>query len=73
MVVWVLIILLSISFFYCENWGYSIPLLAIQYSDVRIKIKWSSNLNANYKPKFFATYVALDQAEREQIASQKKR
>jgi hypothetical protein len=60
-------------FFHCENWGYSIPLLAIQYSDVRIKIKWSSNLNANYKPKLFATYVALDQAEREQIASPKEK
>jgi hypothetical protein len=55
-------------FFYCENWQHSIPLIAMTYSDVRIKIKWSSNLNANYKPKFFATYVALDSDEREALA-----
>lgn len=51
-------------FFFCENWQHSIPLIAMMYNDVRIKIKWSSNLNANYTPKFFATYVALDTDER---------
>ena len=59
--------------FFCENWGYSLPILALQYSDVRIKIKWSSNLNANYKPKFFATYVALDTEERLRIAQPTER
>jgi hypothetical protein len=56
-------------FFFCENWGYSLPLVAIQYSDVRIKIKWSSSLNSNYKPKFFASYVALDAEERARFAN----
>jgi hypothetical protein len=59
--------------FFCENWGYSLPIVALQYSDVRIKIKWSSNLNANYKPKFFATYVALDTEERLRIAQPTER
>lgn len=56
-------------FFFCENWGYSLPLIALQYSDVRIKIKWSSNLNVNYKPKFFSTYASLDADERNRVAS----
>lgn len=55
--------------FFCESWGYSLPIIAIQYSDIRLKIKWSSNLNVNYTPKFFATYVALDEDERRMIAS----
>ena len=55
-------------FFHCESWQHSIPLIAMTYNDVRIKIKWSSNLNANYKPKFFATYAALDSVEREALA-----
>lgn len=54
--------------FFCESWGYSIPLIAIKYSDVRLRIKWSKNLNSNYRPKFFATYVALDKEERARIA-----
>lgn len=54
--------------FFCESWGYSIPLIAIKYSDVRLRIKWSKNLNTNYRPKFFATYVALDTEERTRIS-----
>jgi hypothetical protein len=59
--------------FFCESWGYSLPLVALQYSDVRVRIKWSSNLNANYKPKFFATYIALDDHERFRLASPKEK
>lgn len=58
--------------FFCESWGYSLPLVALQYSDVRVRIKWSSNLNANYKPKFYAAYVALDSEERSRVASPKE-
>ena len=56
-------------FFFCENWAYSLPLIALQYSDVRIKITWSSSLNASYRPKFFAAYVTLDNDERIRVAS----
>jgi hypothetical protein len=55
--------------FFCESWSHSIPLIAMLYSDVRIKIKWSANLNVNYTPKFFATYAALDTDERTKLAS----
>lgn len=60
-------------FFFCENWGYSIPMIAIQYSDVRINIKWSSNFTPSYQPSFYATYVALDRYERLKIADPKEK
>ena len=51
-------------FFCCENWYSSIPLVALQYHDVEVRITWSSNLPSNYRVEFGAHYVLLDDQER---------
>jgi hypothetical protein len=54
--------------FFCESWSSSLPLIAIQYSDISIRIKWSSNFNSAQIPKFYATYFMLDTLERAHFA-----
>jgi len=35
-----------LKFFFCKDWSVSLPLVALQYHDVEIRITWSSNLNS---------------------------
>lgn len=50
-----------LHFFFCNNYG--LPLVALQYHEVEIKIKFSSGDPANMK--FYAEYVVLDTLERD--------
>jgi hypothetical protein len=34
------------KFFFCKDWSVSIPLVALQYHDVELRITWSANLNS---------------------------
>jgi hypothetical protein len=52
-------------FFCCENWYSSLPLIALQYHDVEVRITWSDILPANYRLEFSAHYILLDDQERE--------
>ena len=56
-------------FFFCDKWSSSLPIIALQYSDVRIRITWSSSLNANYRIKFYANYITLDAPERQMLSN----
>lgn len=51
-------------FFCCENWYSSLPLVALQYHDVEVRITWSSLLPADYRVEFGAHYILLDDRER---------
>ena len=61
-----------IPFFFSEDWTKSLPLVALQYHEVEIRIKCrtggSSNLG-EITPKAYASYVYLDTAEREFFAN----
>jgi len=35
-----------LKFFFCKDWSVSLPLVALQYHDVEIRITWSVNLNS---------------------------
>ena len=35
---------LPLKFFFCKDWNVSLPLVALQYHDVEIRITWSTNL-----------------------------
>jgi hypothetical protein len=35
---------LPLKFFFCKDWSSSLPLVALQYHDIEIRITWSSNL-----------------------------
>jgi hypothetical protein len=56
-------------FFFCEKWASSLPIVGLHYSDIRLKLTWSSNLNSNYSIKFYANYIALDEIERRHFAT----
>jgi hypothetical protein len=34
-----------LKFFFCKDWSVSLPLVALQYHDVELRITWSANLN----------------------------
>ena len=34
-----------LKFFFCKDWSVSLPLVALQYHDVELRITWSQNLN----------------------------
>jgi hypothetical protein len=36
---------LPLKFFFCKDWNVSLPLVALQYHDVELRITWNANLN----------------------------
>ena len=42
---------LPLKFFFCKDWSVSLPLVALQYHDVELRITWNSQLNyrVNYE------------------------
>ena len=53
-----------LRFFCCENWQSSLPLVALQYHDVDVRITWTQNYDVANKIMFYANYVFLDNTER---------
>jgi hypothetical protein len=54
------------KFFFCKDWSVSLPLVALQYHDVEIRITWAGTLNNQLTPPFVApnptgtTYAGLN-------------
>ena len=57
-----------LRFFFCENWQSAIPLVALQYHDVEIRIKWGASATIN-KWECYANYAYLDTDERADFSS----
>jgi hypothetical protein len=76
---------LPLKFFFCKDWNVSLPLVALQYHDVELRITWSTSLNttitvlsgtstasvaySSLQYEAWANFVYLDQAEREYFAN----
>ena len=58
-----------LRFAFCENWQTALPLIALQYHDIELRITWGGSA-ANYKWDVYANYAYLDTQEREMFASQ---
>jgi len=58
-----------LHFWFCENWQSALPLVALQYHDVEIRISWKTPGSDIYE--CWADYVYLDTAERMDVASKK--
>lgn len=56
-----------LRFSFCENWSSALPLVALQYHDVEIRIYWSTVGAETYD--VYANYIFLDTDEREVLAS----
>ncbi len=59
---------LPLKFFFCKDWNVSLPLVALQYHDVEIRITWSSALTGTNQYEAWVNFVYLDQAERDYFA-----
>jgi hypothetical protein len=57
-----------LRFFFCENHQSALPLVALQYHDVELRITWSSAA-ASYKWDCYANFIYLDTAERADMAN----
>ena len=49
---------LPLKFFFCKDWNVSLPLVALQYHDVEIRITWSTNLSSSTLSVFNGTTTA---------------
>ena len=59
-----------LRFAFCENWQTALPLIALQYHDVELRITWGANAaDSNRKWDVYANYAYLDTNEREFFAS----
>lgn len=63
-----------LKFFFCKDWSVAIPLVALQFHDVEIRITWSQSLNlaVGTQMQSWVNYVYLDQAERDWFATTKQ-
>ena len=73
---------LPLKFFFCKEWQSALPLIALQYHDIEIRITWSSSLNSNLQIdgsssstpgselqyQGWARFIFLDKMEREYFA-----
>ena len=57
-----------LHFWFCENYQSAIPLVALQYHDVEIRVTWKSPATTGTY-ECWADYIYLDEAERAEIAS----
>ena len=57
-----------LRFFFCENWQSALPLIALQYHDVELRITWGADA-AGSKWEVYANYAYLDTQERDYFAS----
>ena len=57
-----------LHFSFCENWQSALPLVALQYHDVELRITWAT-IAASRQIECWANYTYLDTAERQEIAN----
>ena len=57
-----------LRFFHCESYHACIPLVALQYHDVEMRIKWGASATT-HRWEAYANYVYLDNDERNMVAS----
>ena len=60
------------KFFFCESWQHVLPLVAMPYSTVEIRINWKSTVPENCRFRFFARYISVDTDERNSIINTKE-
>ena len=60
---------IPLNFWFCRNPGLALPLIALQYHEVKLKLKWS-NLSGDLttSPEVWVDYIYLDTDERRRFA-----
>lgn len=57
-----------LRFWFNELWSTALPLVALNYHDVELKIQWSSSLDTNRSYHVNAAFILLDEEERNHLA-----
>ncbi len=58
-----------LQFWFCRNPGLALPLIALQYHEVKLKVKWNSRVDAlPTDAKLYVDYIYLDTDERRRFA-----
>ena len=58
---------IPLNFWFCRNPGLALPLIALQYHEVKIKLKWAGSV-ANSTAEVVCDYIYLDTDERRRFA-----
>jgi len=53
---------LPLKFFFCKDWNVSLPLVALQYHDIELRITWSANLGYRVGYELYTAPVASSTA-----------
>ena len=61
-------IFVPLQFWFCRNPGLALPLIALQYHEVKLKINFSADYSSNSAVKVFCDYIYLDTDERRRFA-----
>jgi len=59
-----------LHFFFCEHYQSALPLVALQYHDVELRITWNTPI-ASDRYECWANFIYLDNMERQEMASKK--
>ena len=59
-----------LHFWFCENWQSAIPLVALQYHDVEIRITWGAGVAANERFELWSNFILLDADERQKMTQE---
>jgi hypothetical protein len=61
---------IPVPFWFCRNAGLALPLIALQYHEVKVNVTWGSAVRTGTfaQPKLYADYVYLDTEERRRFA-----
>ncbi len=62
------VLFVPLQFWFCRNPGLALPLIALQYHEVKFKIAFSGDLSSNSAVKVFCDYIYLDTDERRRFA-----
>ncbi len=57
-----------LRFSFCENWQSALPLVALQYHDVELRITWGTSADS-HSWNVYANYAYLDPDEREALST----
>jgi len=58
-----------LRFWFCENAQSAIPLVALQYHDVELRITWGATFGTTNTAECWSDFIYLDTTEREQVAN----
>jgi hypothetical protein len=64
----VTVVQIPLNFWFCRNPGLALPLIALQYHEVKIKLEWSTASNATKSADVYCDYIYLDTDERRRFA-----